>query len=387
MHILDNQLDNFRLFEIVAVKADVNLDYSPNAISLTNNVFGIKKNLINGVKIQAAQTGVNGSHSIDFAAGTIVAGELYHLTIDVNLLDQGQPLPFRYSVVATSTTAADLQLLFFNAITGNQNYLDAPFTAHEDGSGAPSTATLTIVEAPKGDLIAGEIKVNQIVEETGATIALNDATANLYLIGVSSTNGLAHVDAFGQNAQLTRIKDHAGNKQTPSVARAINFIGTVDGTATYTTVTVDYYKEDESGNPVSKAARPLFRDVIFTPTGGTDFNFILSIFQQLQAISGTGEGEALHLAKNTSTAIDRVIPIGASSVKVTTGTTVHDIFVEAGFPVGSIFSVDNQDSGTTDVNFDVVAGDTVDTAATEALTTGVLATFMKVSVDEWTRMS
>lgn len=386
MQLLNNQIENYRLFEIIQNLTELDASIKGGKMDLTKNVFDIKTDLVRAVEVTAAATGVNGVHSLLFTAP--VVGEIYHLTIDHDELDKGQPLPNRFSVVARTTSADDLRNDFYDVITGNPKYADMPFNVFKEGSGGDS-GTIYIVEDPLSPKIAGEVDIFRLVGDAAWTASLNITTANVYDDG-GDTAGVAHVDAIGQPAQLTNIANIATlSNDTPSVTPAIRFIGTVNSGTVYTVVIVSYYSETKQGNPVSEAADPLYRDVLFIDEAMTGFAYVKSIMQHLGSITAGGDGDVLQLTAAATAPTNGAIIAGAVAGKATPGTAGHDVSLSGDFPVGAEVSVTNGHA-TNALEVDPAADETINGGSVGdvySIAGDKTATLRKVSGIDWVVVS
>lgn len=357
--LTENSLSRFKTFEVVASTSVFDLSLTKKELKFTKSVRGIDPSEVEGISVTAANAGTNGQHTVALGAVTFVVGEVYTLSLKYNILDKGTPDVFKYTFVATSTTAATVGAALVAQIQADSRYASAPFTV-------AGTSTLTFTDAPKGDLIAGEATALDIqISASGAVVTIG---------------AVANVKPNGQPAQITRIANLAAAGKYPSVQPSLNFVGSVDSATTYTTIVVTHRLNKKTGNPVSEAERNLVAEVMFVAATLTEATYFAGVAGNYAGSLGVGEGTDVTLTKSATITVNSTVPVGVTSVVVPAGTNNDDIFLANGFSVGHVLTVNNTDGDTVDVNGN---GETIEGAATLAVATTVIVTLRKISASNW----
>lgn len=357
LNTTENTLDQHRTFEVLSAIADLDAFLNPKELSLTNNIDGINPDGVEGFSTQAAVTGVNGEHTVDYSGGTLVLDELQTLVIDYSFLDLGQTIPFKVTFTVGTTTAADMVAELVAQIQADSRYASAPFTVSDDTGGV-----MRITDAPKGDLVAGEAEVKEILTSVkGASVTLNDS---------------AFVRAFGQPAQIQRQKDRSGNAQYPSVAPFINFIGDVDSSTVYTTITVTYRLNQKVSNPVSDAGRILYQDVLYVDESLADLDYVTGLAAQFSAKLTASVGDVQDMIAAAAQANGNTIVSGVTEVDVVSGGA-NNIYLSSDIAVGAEIYILNSQGATTTVETE--GSETIDGAGNDTLATTVDVKYVKTS--------
>lgn len=364
INTVENTLDQYRVFEVLDDIANLDAFLNGNELSMTSNINGINPDGVEGVAIQAAVSGVNGIHLVDLSGGTFVVDDLYTLVIDYSELDLGQTIPYKYTFTASSTTPATVVTELVAQIQADSRYSSAPFTVADAGG-----AVMNVTDAPKGDLIAGEVQVKEIVTSVpGESITLNDT---------------GFVRAFGQPAQLQRQKDRAGNSQYPSVAPFINFLGDVDSGTTYTTITLTYRLNQKVSNPVSDAGRILYQDVLYVDEALADLAYVTGIANQFAAKLTDAVGAAAVIVARDAVQDNGLLLVpGVTEVDVITTPSSGDIYISDDYPVGTVLFIDNNGANTLTVNT-IASATKIDGSDTDTLATTVDVMYKKATATSW----
>ena len=303
----DEQVSSVRLYEIVDSISDTSFDFSKRTVDITPNLKGLNRDLIRSMSSQAAVTGVNGTVTTNMSS-TPVTGTLYYLTVITNQQDSGQTKHYKFQWVCGATqTLAALSAGLVAVIQAHPDYAKMPFTA------AVSTNDVRLTETTPSGYVAGEVTILDIVTSQTAT-AVTKAT---------------HTDAYGQGTTLARIKTLAGSA----------FKGTPNTSNVYTTITIDYFDEYDTGNPVSKAIGKLNRHIIYIDTttlSATDANYIISAIKSFGAELNLIEGDYCEVTSVTTTAAgSAIIPKGTKNILVTSDDAAYFIGLQADLPIGT----------------------------------------------------
>lgn len=255
----DEQVGNVRLYEIVDSVSDLALSFSSRNISLTKYIKDINKGLLKNINIQPAATGTNGTATVAIT-GTPIVGTLYYVTVIVNQQDSGHTKHYKFQKVSSSATANTLETEFNEVIQAHKDYATFPFTSAITGN------DLVFTEAPPAGYVAGEVTILEVKCSITATITL-----------------ASHVDPFGKGTTLGRIATIAGT----------SFKGTPAAATDYTTISIDYWAENNKGIPFAKGNEPMTRDIIYISESTSEITAahyanIITALNELQKLCKVG---------------------------------------------------------------------------------------------------